>query len=298
LSGAVAVAGAGGLIGHAIAARLEGAGRRILRIGRGAGCDVVADLCRPGALPADGLRGCEALVHAAGVTDEDFADPPRAWAKAREGAAALLAMARESGVTRIAYISSAHVYGPLQGRIDEATPARPASDYARAHLETESRFREGRGDASLLLVRPCAVYGMPPCLERFARWSLIPFDFPRQALGGRIALKSAGLQRRNFVPADGVAGLVARWLDASAEAFTLANAPGEAEMSVYDFALMCARVASEATGRRCEVTRPEASGGAGAPFEYRSRVTGPLPGTPLEDHVRALVRALSRKPTS
>lgn len=298
MSGAVAVAGASGLIGHAIATRLEGAGRRLVRVGRGAGCDVVADLCRPGASPPGALRGCGALVHAAGVTDEDFADPPRAWAKAREGASALLAMARESAVSRIAYISSAHVYGALEGSMDEATPARPRSDYARAHFETEEKFREGRESASLLLVRPCAVYGMPPSLERFARWSLIPFDFPRQALAGRIVLRSAGLQRRNFVPADAVAALVVGWLDAGTDAVTVANAPGESEMSVYDFALLCARIASEETGRACEVMRPEASGGAGTPFEYRSRVTGPLPGTPLEDHVRALVRALSRKPPS
>ena len=298
MSGAVAIAGASGLIGHAIASRLEGAGRRIVRIGRAAGADVVVDLARPGAAPPDALRGCDALVHAAGVTDEDFADAPRAWAKAREGAGFLLAMARASGVRRIAYISTAHVYGPLQGAMDEATPTHPASDYARAHLETEERFRESRGGGSLLLVRPCAVYGMPLSLERFARWSLIPFDFPRQALDGRIVLRSAGLQRRNFVPADGVAGLVARWLEAPGEAITVANAPGQSEMSVYDFALQCARIAAEETGRRCEVKRPEASGGPGEPFEYRSRVTGPLPGTPLEDHVRALVRALSRKPSS
>lgn len=298
MSAAVAIAGASGLIGHAIASRLLGAGRRIVRIGRAAGADVVVDLTRPGAAPPDALHGCDALVHAAGVTDEDFADAPRAWAKAREGAEALLAMARASGVARTAYISTAHVYGPLQGIMDEATPTRPASDYARAHLETEERFRESRGGGSLLLVRPCAVYGMPPFLERFARWSLIPFDFPRQALGGRIVLRSAGLQRRNFVPADGVAGLVVRWLDTAADATTVANAPGESEMSVYDFALMCAGIASEETGRRCEVIRPEAHGAGAAPFEYRSRVTGPLPGTALEDHVRALVRALSRNPTS
>lgn len=298
MSGAVAIAGASGLIGQAIASRLEGAGRRILRIGRAAGADVVVDLARPGAAPPDALRGCDALVHAAGVTDEDFADAPRAWAKAREGAAALLAMARAAGVRRIAYVSTAHVYGPLQGAIDETTPPRPASDYARAHLETEERFREASGGGPLLLVRPCAVYGMPPSLERFARWSLIPFDFPRQALGGRIVLRSAGLQRRNFVAAEGVAGLVARWLDAAGEAITVANAPGPWEMSVYDFALQCARVAAEETGERCEVVRPEANGAPGEPFEYRSRVTGPLPGPALEDHVRALVRALSRKPPS
>jgi UDP-glucose 4-epimerase len=298
LSGAVAIAGASGLIGHAIASRLESDGRRVLRIGRSADADVVTDLARAGASPPAALPACEALVHAAGVTDEDFADPPRAWAKAREGAATLLAMARACGVRRIAYISTAHVYGPLQGRIDEAAATRPASEYARAHLETETRLRAVSGDVSLLLARPCAVYGMPRSIERFARWSLIPFDFPRQAAGGRIVLRSAGLQRRNFVPADGLADLVAGWLESAAEGVTVANAPGESEMSVYDFAQLCARIASEETGRPCEVTRPEASGVEGEALQYRSRITGPVRGTPLEDHVRALLRVLLRKPRS
>ncbi len=67
LSGAVAIAGASGLIGQAIASRLEGAGRRILRIGRAAGADVVVDLARPGAAPPDALRDATRWCTGGGV---------------------------------------------------------------------------------------------------------------------------------------------------------------------------------------------------------------------------------------
>jgi UDP-glucose 4-epimerase len=150
----------------------------------------------------------------------------------------------------------------------------------------------------VLLVRPCAVYGMPPSLERFARWSLIPFDFPRQAAAGRIVLKSHGLQRRNFVPAEGLAHLVGWWLGEPAPGATVANAPGRAECPVYEFASLCAKIAREECGREATIERPAAHGVPPAPLEYRTRVGGHLPGISLEDHVRGILRALCVKAPS
>jgi UDP-glucose 4-epimerase len=295
----VAIAGATGMIGHGIAAALTAAGHRVVTVGRGPGADVRFDLAAPPAGPLEGLRGCDALVHAAGVTDEDFAQPSRARAKT-EGAGVLAAAAREAGICRLAYISSAHVYGPLEGRIDESRPPDPRSDYARAHLAAESLFREAAGSmgGAALLARPCAAYGLPPSLARFARWSLIPFDFPRQALTGRIVLKSHGGQRRNFVSAEGLGNLVGWWLGLAREGVTVANAPGRDEMSVYDFAWLCATISGAVTGRPCEVVRPEPSQPAAPPLEYRTRVGGHLPGPSLEQHVRRLLHALSQETAS
>ena len=294
----VAIAGATGLIGHGIAAALAREGHRVVAVGRGAAADVRFDLAAPQAAALTALAGCDALVHAAGVTDEDFADPARAEAKT-EGARVLAAAARDAGIRRMAYVSSAHVYGPLEGRIDESRPPDPRSAYARAHLAAEALFREASpAGGAVLLARPCAAYGLPPSLDRFARWSLIPFDFPRQALSGRIVLKSHGEQRRNFVPAEGVGNLVAWWLAAGREGVTIANAPGRDEMSVYDFAWLCATIAGAVTGRPCEVVRPADLPPAAAPLEYRTRVAGHLPGPSLEQHVLSLLHALTQEHAS
>ena len=291
----IAIAGATGLVGHAIGEALSRQGHALVTLGRHPGADVGFDLARPRELPPAALAGCEALVHAAGVIDEDFADRDAAWRKAREGVASLLAAAERAGISRLAYISTAHVYGPLEGVIDETRPPAPASDYAAAHLASEELFRQAAGgDGALLIARPCAVFGMPATLERFTRWSLIPFDFPRQAIQGAIVLKSSGLQRRNFVSSEGVARLVGWWLDAARPGCTVANAPGPHEMAVYDFAQRCARIAEEETGRPCEVRRGGGPGPSGQPFEFRTRVGGHLPGVELDDHVRALIRALRR----
>jgi UDP-glucose 4-epimerase len=292
----VAIAGSTGLIGGAIAASLAARGHELVRIGRAAESDIRLDLARPERLAAGALARCEALVHAAGVTDEDFADREHAFAKAERGAQALLDAAREGGVRRLVYVSSAHVYGPLEGAIDESHPVEPRSDYARAHVATERLFeRAAQSGAAALIARPCAVFGMPPSLERFARWSLIPFDFPRQAARGRIVLKSHGAQRRNFVSAEGVSMLAGWWLGQERPGVTFANAPGPDEMAVFDFAALCARIATEETSRDCAIERPPGRDCAAAPLEYRTRVSGHLPGPSLEEHVRALVRALWRK---
>jgi UDP-glucose 4-epimerase len=293
----VAIAGSSGLIGSAVAAALTAHGEELVRIGRAPGSDVVLDLARPSRLAAGALASCEALVHAAGVTDEDLADRTRAFTKAEQGAQALLDAAREGGVQRLVYVSSAHVYGPLEGLIDESRAADPRSDYARAHRATERLFERvaAASGASVLIARPCAVFGMPPSLERFARWSLIPFDFPRQAVQGRIVLRSHGSQRRNFVSAEGVASLIAWWLQQEPRGLTVANAPGPDEMTVFDFATLCARIATEENGRDCAIERPEARESTAQPFEYRTRVSGHLPGPSLQDHARALIRALAKR---
>ena len=69
----VAVLGASGLIGSAMAEQLRTRGHEVVSVGRG-GQGVQWDLCSGRPLPGQALEGCGALIHAAGVTDEDFAD--------------------------------------------------------------------------------------------------------------------------------------------------------------------------------------------------------------------------------
>jgi len=293
----LAIAGKTGLIGHAVAAVLARSGHSVVGVGRSAANDVRVDLGSSRGLPRGALSGCDALVHAAGVTDEDFADREMAFGKAIGGAQALAEAARQAGIRRVIYFSSAHVYGPLEGRLDESCPPNPISDYAIAHFAAEQIFRRlaMQSGSAALIVRPCAVFGMPPSLERFARWSLIPFDFPRQAAGGRIVLKSAGTQRRNFVCAEGLGALVGGWLGETARGVAVVNACGPDEMSVYDFAVRCARIANAEIGRECPIERPGIGGGESPLFEYRARSGERLGGIELDDHVRSLIRALSNK---
>ena len=291
------VSGTSGLIGTATRARLA-VHHDVATLGRRKGCDFVADLSDPDAVAALDFSGIDALVHCAGVVDEDFvADPGRAFRQATFGASKLVERAIAGGAKRIAYVSSAHTYGPMVGRVDEASPPNPLTDYAIAHFATEQVFRRAADKVeAAALLRPCAVFGIPPDLDGFRRWGLAPFAFPRRAvLEGRVELGSSGDQRRNFVAASDVADVIAYWLENGAGVQAL-NPVGASSMSVWDFTQLCAREAEAVTGRPCVTVRRESAGRtAGDDFEYESRHPFCQGTADLSKTVHALARAIADK---
>lgn len=268
-----AVTGSSGLIGAAVVSRLAQEGT-VVTIGRQPENHLKADLADTDQIARLDLSGCDLLVHAAGVVDEDFsANPARALHQATAGASALFDAAASSGVARVAYISSAHVYGPLEGRLDETSPADPRSDYAIAHFATEQSLKRlaARFGATAAF-RPCAVYGQPPVLSRFRRWGLVPFAFPRQAVSeGTIRLMSSGEQMRNFVAATDIADAIAGWASGDRTGWSVCNPVGISDMTVWEFARLCADVAQDQTGRPVEVLRPEGPHRAAQGLQYRTR---------------------------
>jgi UDP-glucose 4-epimerase len=292
----IALTGASGLIGAAIARRFARMGR-VLTIGRRETADQRADLSDPAAIGQIDLQGCDILIHAAGVVDEDFRDDPaRAFRQATFGAAALFERAAAAGVARVAYISSAHIYGPLEGAIDEASPPDPRSDYAIAHFATEQTLkRMGQRFAATAAFRPCAVFGAPASLSQFRRWTLIPFAFPRNAITShRIELQSTGEQSRNFVAADDIAESVARWVEAGAGGWSTCNTVGPQDLSVWQFAQLCAVEAQRLTGRPVTLSRVEPTEALPAhPLHYATRTTYGRGNTDLAAAVSDLMAQIS-----
>jgi UDP-glucose 4-epimerase len=270
----IAVTGSTGLIGSAVARRLR-ATHEVVTVGRRSISDVQVDLGDPGAVAQMRTGHLDALVHCAGVTDEDFRDDPEgALRMAVFGAAALVSSAVAAGATRLVYVSSAHSYGPLVGVVDEDTAVNPVSDYAIAHFATEQVFRrQVKDDVAAVVLRPCAVFGDLADVDRFRRWSLIPFSFPRDAVvHGAIALKSTGEQRRNFVGTEDIAGCCERWLNGEPSGWGVLNPVGELTTSVHEFAQMCASVAEELSGQPCTVSRVTPDGPTvGDDLDYTTR---------------------------
>lgn len=265
----IAVLGAGGLIGSAVAERLARDGD-VLRVGRHAGCDVIADLAAPGEELLRALSRCDSVVHCAGVTDEEFgADRSAAWRRAIDATTRLADLMRSAGVKRVVYVSTAHVYGFLRGPITERSGPDPRSDYAIAHFAAEQILRRAGFEGGV--VRPCAVFGDPPDLARFARWSLVPFGFPRMAIDrAEIVLATAGTQRRNFVAARGVADCAATLL-AAGGGWRALNPVGAASLTIREWADLVAARAARVTGAPCRITAPAADTAAReAPFTYLS----------------------------
>jgi UDP-glucose 4-epimerase len=291
----IAVTGATGLIGAAVVAELGARGHDVVRVGRSPEHDAVVDL---GAERLPALPDCDAFVHCAGVTDEEVkADVGAALVRAGVGTDRLLAAALKAGARRMAYVSSAHLYGPLTGHIDETLPANPLSDYALAHHLAEQVFRRnaGRHGLAVRILRPCAVFGPLADPKRFRRWSLIPFSFPKAiAETGTIRISGTGAERRNFVGSDVVAALAADFIAGDAGGVSVVNPIGAADLSVAEFAELCARVGREQLGRTCRVEIAGAGPNPGAPLEYRSVAGGARDGRTLEAHVAATIRQCSQ----
>lgn len=272
----VAISGSTGLIGGAVFNRLSDR-REVVRLGRRNTCELQVNFALSETVAALDLTGCDAVVHCAGIVDEDFKrDPAAAYAQNTVGIAGLAERAVIARVRRLVYFSSTHVYGPLIGRISEQTQVNPLSDYAIAHYAAEQILRRisAKGGLEVLIVRPNAVFGVPAEMDKFDRWSLIPFSFPLAAVyREKIVLLTSGEQQRNFVSTDDLARLVEQFLDSqdNPSSFEIVNSIGPETLSVYEFALKCAATYQSLTGRTCAIERPEPSGGdAGMDFQLVS----------------------------
>jgi UDP-glucose 4-epimerase len=113
----------------------------------------------------------------------------------------LVNRAKSCGIKKFIYISTSHVYGKLEGLINERSGMNPLNDYALAHFSAEQMIRRHAGQRfEGVVFRPNAVYGIPLFEQFFDRWSLIPFSFPIEAVEKqRITLKTPGEQYRNFI---------------------------------------------------------------------------------------------------
>lgn len=296
----ILLTGASGLIGQAVYKKLSQE-HEVVTLGRSERADVRVDLADVDALHAKALPSSDALVHCAGIVDEDFReDPVRAARRAMFGAGALARQAVAAGAKHLAYVSSAHVYGPMIGRIDENSPVNPVSDYAISHYVTEQIFRRhAQGSVVAAAFRPCAVFGQLEDPDAFRRWTLIPFSFPREAvLEQRIVIRSTGQQRRNFVGTDDIADSIHRWLNSPSFPWQAINPVGDTSSTVFEFAERCADISGRLTGGTCVIERQAPNGPQpGDDFDYVS--TLPQVGTrqSMDDFARGLMHQLLLKAT-
>lgn len=147
--------------------------------------------------------GVETVLHLAAMNEIEAArDPVGALEANGIATARLLEAAKAEKVGRFVYFSTAHVYGtPLAGRIDETTCPRPIHPYATSHRAAEDVVLAAHDTGALigLVLRLSNSIGAPADSE-VNRWTLLVNDLCRQAVTtGQLVLRSAGLQRRDFV---------------------------------------------------------------------------------------------------
>jgi dTDP-4-dehydrorhamnose reductase len=154
----VLVTGANGSVGSCVVARLDGAGEKVVAVGRGPRRElpsrveyVELDLARP-----DGLRELIAstaprgVIHCAAMTDVDACErePAQAWSVNVGATEAAALGCREAGA-RLVALSTDYVFDGEGGPYSEDDPPNPRGVYARTKRVAE--------EAALLLAPDCAV---------------------------------------------------------------------------------------------------------------------------------------------
>lgn len=155
--------------------------------------------------------GVNTLVHLAGLNDVDCLDNPILALEVNAlNTARLIQAACKTGVKRVIYFSTAHVYSKnLVGDIDERTLPTARSPYATSNLAAESLVLAA-ADAGIgaVVLRLSNSFGAPAHSEVNA-WELLINSLCRQAvMSRRMTLRSRGLQRRDFITLEDVSRVV------------------------------------------------------------------------------------------
>lgn len=173
MNGPAFLTGGSGFVGGHLLRHLVAHGREVRALARSA--EAAASVEAAGARPVrgdvldddallDGMRGCDAVFHAAGVNTMCPRDPTTMLRTNVEGTAAVIRAAAAAGVRRVVHTSSAAAIGEPAGVVGrEDTPHRGTflSSYERSKLAAEERaFALGRElGVHVVAVNPSSVQG-------------------------------------------------------------------------------------------------------------------------------------------
>lgn len=207
--------------------------------------------------------GVDAVVHLAAVNEVEAArDPVQALEMTAVATARLIEAAKAEGVSRFIYFSTAHVYGaPLVGHIDEDVCPRPVHPYATSHRAAEDVILSAHDQGALtgVVLRVSNGYGAPAHAD-IDRWTLLANDLCRQAVtSGHLVLRSAGLQRRDFVALTDVSRAVEHVLNIAPDAVGngIFNVGGRWAPTVAGMAALIAERCTQVLGFHPEISVPE-----------------------------------------
>jgi len=196
----VFVTGGTGFIGGEVVRRLRGRGDEVVCLVRSPekagklkemGCELASgDLGDEAAIRA-GMRGCDAVIHAAAMYEVGIPakQRPAMWDANVEGTRRVMEAAREEKVPRIVYVSTVGIFGNTHQKVVDETYKNPETDFTSYYEETKLKAHQvvqGMIDDGLpaIIVQPGGVYGpgdtsqVADLLEQFFAGKLPLMPFP------------------------------------------------------------------------------------------------------------------------
>lgn len=166
----VAITGATGFVGGALAQVLAGQGYEIVALARStARRDQLADLpitwVDGDVTDRESLRGkfdgADWLIHAAGMLGQAGVPEQTYFDVHEQGTDNVLAEAKTAGIERILHVSSPGVLGPISGPpADESAPLAPSNPYERSKAAAEQvSLRYAQSELPVVIARPEFIYG-------------------------------------------------------------------------------------------------------------------------------------------
>jgi UDP-glucose 4-epimerase len=207
--------------------------------------------------------GVDCIIHLAGMNAQECAADPDAAMKVNAVATAHLVQAAfRQKVKRFIYMSTAHVYGsPLGGVITEETKPASVHPYAISHQAGEDAVLASHqsGEIEGIVIRLSNAYGAPADKDVNC-WMLLVNDLSRQAaISGRLVLRSAGLQKRDFIPLYDFVRAIDHIIECPfyKSGDGIFNLGGEATYRVVELAKLIAERCEAVLGYRPEIERPD-----------------------------------------
>jgi nucleoside-diphosphate-sugar epimerase len=166
------------------------------------------------------LRGFDAVVHLAGISNDPMADldPARTYEVNHRASVRLARLAKQAGVERLIFASSCSLYGAASPDdfLTESAPFNPVTPYAETKVLAERDVSELADDGfSPTFLRNATVYGYSSRL----RLDLVVNDLAASAFAtGNILIKSDGTAWRPLVHVEDASLAVLAALEAKREA--------------------------------------------------------------------------------
>ena len=309
----ILVTGGHGFLGGRIATHLAQAGHQIILGSR-------AKLKAPGWMPqaktvvmqwedVQSLQtACEhvdVVIHAAGMNAKECAaDPVSALMANGVATARLVEAAHTTGVERLIYLSTAHVYAsPLVGVITEATCPKNLHPYATSHLAGESAVLHANALAKLsgIVLRLSNAVGAPVD-DKADCWDLLANDLCRQAVvQGTLVLQTNGQQQRDFVAISEVCRTIRFLTESDLGTMTrgVFNCGSGVSRSIFSFAELVQQRCRQVLGVAPEISKTEeVKSLAGKPLVFQSArlaKLGPLMTSGLTTEIDQLLAFCGRE---